>query len=396
MSGATGIDSGPLSKYLQTLRRLRLIDREVPVTASPKQSKRSRYRVADEFLRFWFRFVEPNRSSIEQAPDIVYDGTIEPNLPDHVVTTFEDICQETVWEAIRRGDIGPYSEVGGWWYGEDEIDIVGLAPDEDRILLAECKWTNEPVGRGLVEDLRRKAERVRWESGERAESFALFSRSGFAAGLRDELGDLLFQVVFHARIAEEQGAFDFHDVSHAIAEKIVRRHPHVFGAGSERDADTQTRSWEQIKAAERAGKRGDGPASELDGVPAALPALPRAVKLQQRAARVGFDWADWRGVFDKVHEELEELRSEVDAGDDHKRIEEEMGDLLFAMANLARHLRVNPETALRSANRKFVRRFQGLERDLADRGQAPQAVSREALEAAYERAKARDKESGPG
>lgn len=217
---------------------------------------------------------------------------------------------------------------------------------------------------------------------------------GDMAELRDELGDLLFQVVFHARIAEERGAFDFHDVSRAISEKIVRRHPHVFAAGSERDAATQTRSWEQIKAAERAGKRGDGPSSELDGVPAALPALPRAVKLQRRAARVGFDWADWRGVFDKVQEELAELRAEVDAGADHERVEEEMGDLLFAMANLARHLRVDPEVALRSSNRKFVRRFKGLESDLADRGQALQAVSRDALEAAYERAKARDKEQG--
>lgn len=139
IAGATGLDSGPLSKYLQTLRRLRLIDREVPVTASAKQSKRSRYQVADEFLRFWFRFVEPNRSSIEEAPDIVYEGTMKPNLPDHVATTFEDICKEAVWEAIRRNELGPYSEVGRWWYGDDEIDTVGLAPDADRILLAECK-----------------------------------------------------------------------------------------------------------------------------------------------------------------------------------------------------------------------------------------------------------------
>lgn len=189
VSGATGVDSGPLSKYLQTLRRLRLIDREVPVTASAKQSKRSRYRVADEFLRFWFRFVEPNRSSIEQAPDVVYDGTIEPNLPDHVATAFEDICQEAVWEAIRRGELGPYSEVGRWWYGEDEIDVVGLAPDADRVLLAECKWTGEPVGHALVSQLREKAERVRWGSETRTEEFALFSKSGFDDELADDVGD---------------------------------------------------------------------------------------------------------------------------------------------------------------------------------------------------------------
>ena len=189
IAGATGIGSGPLSKYLQTLRRLRLIDRSVPVTASAKQSKRSRYRVADEFLRFWFRFVEPNRSSIEEAPGVVYEGTIQPNLPDHVATTFEDVCQEAVWEAIRRGELGPYSEVGRWWYGEDEIDIVGLAPDADRVLLAECKWTTEPVGRSLASRLRDKAEHVRWGSDSRDEAFALFSKSGFVDGLADELND---------------------------------------------------------------------------------------------------------------------------------------------------------------------------------------------------------------
>jgi len=189
ISGATGIDSGPLSKYLQTLRRLRLIDREVPVTASAKQSKRSRYHVADEFLRFWFRFVEPNRSSIQEAPDVVYDGTIEPNLPDHVATTFEDVCQEAVWAAIRRGELESYSEVGRWWYGEDEIDIVGLAPDADRILFAECKWTSEPVGPALASQLREKAQRVRWGPDTREEEFALFSKSGFVDGFADDIDE---------------------------------------------------------------------------------------------------------------------------------------------------------------------------------------------------------------
>ena len=189
ISGATGIDSGPLSKYLQTLRRLRLIERDVPVTASGKKSKRSRYRVADEFLRFWFRYVEPHRSSIEEAPEIVYDGTIEPDLPTHVATTFEDVCQEAVWEGIRRGAFEPYSEVGRWWYGEEEIDIVGLAPDDDRVLLAECKWTTEPVGEDLVESLRAKAENVRWGPSDRDEQFALFSKNGFVDGLEAQLDD---------------------------------------------------------------------------------------------------------------------------------------------------------------------------------------------------------------
>ncbi|GAB7090568.1 ATP-binding protein [Halorubrum luteum] len=189
ISGATGIDSGPLSKYLQTLRRLRLIERDVPVTASGKKSKRSRYRVADEFLRFWFRYVEPHRSSIEEAPEIVYDGTIEPDLPTHVATTFEDVCQEAVWEGIRRGAFEPYSEVGRWWYGEEEIDIVGLAPNDGRVLLAECKWTTDPVGEDLVESLRAKAENVRWGPSDRDEQFALFSKSGFVDGLEAQLDD---------------------------------------------------------------------------------------------------------------------------------------------------------------------------------------------------------------
>ena len=189
ISGATGIDSGPLSKYLQTLRRLRLIERDVPVTASGKKSKRSRYWVADEFLRFWFRYVEPHRSSIEEAPEIVYDGTIEPDLPTHVATTFEDVCQEAVWEGIRRGAFEPYSEVGRWWYGEEEIDIVGLAPNDDRVLLAECKWTTDPVGKDLVESLRAKAEHVRWGPSDRDEQFALFSKNGFVDGLEAQLDD---------------------------------------------------------------------------------------------------------------------------------------------------------------------------------------------------------------
>lgn len=187
--GATSIDSGPLSKYLRTLRRIRLVEREIPVTASEKKSKRSRYRVDDDFLRFWFRFVEPHRSSIEEAPRIVYEETIEPDLPDHVSTTFEDVCREALWEAIRRGDRERYSAVGRWWYGEDEIDVVGLAPNDDRILFAECKWTNEPVGWPLVEDLREKSENVRWGPDSRDERFALFSKSGFEAGLADEVGE---------------------------------------------------------------------------------------------------------------------------------------------------------------------------------------------------------------
>jgi len=189
ISGATGVDVGPLSKYLQTLRRLRLVEREIPVTASAKKSKRSRYHVADEFLRFWFRYVEPNRSSIEEAPAIVYDGMIEPDLPTHVASTFEDVCQEVIWEGIRNGTFESYSEVGRWWYGEEEIDIVGLAPSDDRILFAECKWTAEPIGEALVDSLQAKAAKVRWGSEDRTEEFVLFSKSGFVDSLEERLED---------------------------------------------------------------------------------------------------------------------------------------------------------------------------------------------------------------
>lgn len=249
--------------------------------------------------------------------------------------------------------------------------------------------------RGCPWDLEQDFRSVLPYTLEEAYEVAQAIEDGDMDELRDELGDLLFQVVFHARMAEEQGAFTFDDVASAIADKIVRRHPHVFGDASEPDAAAQTRSWEQIKAEERAAKPGGARQSELDGVPEALPALSRAVKLQRRASRVGFDWADWRGVFDKVHEELEELRQEAESGADHARIEEEMGDLFFALSNLARHLQVDPEMALRGSNRKFVRRFQGVEQDLARQGEAPQSVSRDALEAAYERAKAVDKGGTP-
>lgn len=188
ISGQTAIDSGPLSKYLRTLKRLRLIDRVVPVTASKKQSKRSQYRIVDGFLRFWFRFVEPNRSGIEEAPEIVYDETIEPELPRYVAETFETVAREAIWEAIRRDDLETYAEVGRWWYGEDEIDLVGLNPAEDRILFGECKWTSDPVGFGLVESLRAKSEAVRWGPDSREERYVLISKSGFETELREELG----------------------------------------------------------------------------------------------------------------------------------------------------------------------------------------------------------------
>jgi AAA+ ATPase superfamily predicted ATPase len=189
IAGKAGVDVGPLSKYLQTLRQLRLIDREVPVTATAQKSKRSRYRISDAFLRFWFRFVEPNRSGIEEAPTVVFEETIAPALSDHIAPVFETISQEALWAAIRADQIDPYSEVGRWWYDGAEIDVVGLAPDADRILFGECKWTSDPVGEAVATQLEDTAEQVRWGSPTREEEFVLFSKAGFTDGVvesRDE------------------------------------------------------------------------------------------------------------------------------------------------------------------------------------------------------------------
>lgn len=217
---------------------------------------------------------------------------------------------------------------------------------------------------------------------------------GNMTDLKDELGDLLLQVVFHARMAEEIDAFAFDDVVRAIAGKMIRRHPHVFGDASERDSATQTASWEATKAAERAEKSARSPASSaLDGVALALPALMRADKLQRRAARVGFDWPEARQVLDKIEEEIGELRAELDAGAPPDAVEDEVGDLLFALANLARHLKVDPEAALRRCNAKFERRFKAIETALAAEGRRPEQASLEEMEALWQRAKATERNS---
>ena len=179
-------------------------------------------------------------------------------------------------------------------------------------------------------------------------------------GLRDELGDLLLQVVFHARMAEEAGAFDFQDVAQTISEKMTRRHPHVFGSEAEREAGPGKGAWERIKAAERAAVARTQCSSALDGVAIALPALKRAQKLGKRASTIGFDWPDPSGVRQKINEEMAELSAAECAGK-QAEIEEELGDLLFAVVNLARHLKVDAENALTVANRKFETRFRHME-----------------------------------
>jgi ATP diphosphatase len=209
--------------------------------------------------------------------------------------------------------------------------------------------------------------------------------------LREELGDLLLQVVYHAQMAHETGAFDFTDVASAIADKMVDRHPHVFGDARVATAEAQTVSWEARKAAERAAKVADAaPAGALDGVARALPALLRAEKIQKRAARVGFDWKETGPVIDKIEEELGELRVELEAGTvDQARLTDELGDVLFAVANLARHCKIDPEGALRATNDKFERRFRHIERRLAEAGRKPDDASLEEMEALWQEAKTR-------
>lgn len=206
--------------------------------------------------------------------------------------------------------------------------------------------------------------------------------------LEGELGDLLLQVVYHGEIGHEAGHFSFDSVAQKITAKMIDRHPHVFGdASRDKTADQQTRDWEAQKAAERAasGRRG-----VLDDVALGLPALLRAVKLQKRAARVGFDWPSAELVLDKISEETRELVEARDTAD-HAHLEEEFGDLLFVMANLARHLKIDPEAALRKANSKFTRRFRAIESALAEKGRRPDESSLEEMDALWDRAKAAER-----
>jgi MazG family protein len=209
--------------------------------------------------------------------------------------------------------------------------------------------------------------------------------------LRDELGDLLLQVVYHARMGSEEGRFDFADVADGITRKMIRRHPHVFG-GADRSAFLTDGTWQRIKAEELA-ERGQAQAvSRLDNVALALPALTRAVKLQKRAAEVGFDWPALAPVLAKAEEEIAELKTAIGdgsvGGGGISRVAEEFGDLLFVMANIARHLKVDPEAALRGANDKFVRRFRSIETALAKDGRKPEDASLEEMDQLWDEAKA--------
>ncbi|MEE9547268.1 MAG: nucleoside triphosphate pyrophosphohydrolase [Hyphomicrobium sp.] len=214
------------------------------------------------------------------------------------------------------------------------------------------------------------------------------------AGLKDELGDLLLQVVYHARMAQEQDAFAFDDVVDAITRKMIRRHPHVFGTAEERAAGAAPGFWDRIKAQEKGDEASTG--SLLDDVPTALPALTRAIKLQSKAAKVGFDWPSLSPVLAKLKEELAELedaiaKSAAGSETSARAIDEEFGDLLFVVANLARHLKLDPEASLRAANQKFVRRFRYIEERLAADGRTPSDSDLAEMDALWNDAKAKER-----
>jgi nucleoside triphosphate diphosphatase len=266
-----------------------------------------------------------------------------------------------------------------------------IAPDLPRLLEVMARL-RDPV-RGCPWDREQSFRTIAPYTIEEAYEVAEACERGDAAALKDELGDLLFQVVFHARMAEEDGLFAFNDVACAITEKMLRRHPHVFGDAVVADAAAQTVAWEEHKAAERAkAAPAHGPAGALDGVGIGFSALTRALKLQRRAARVGFDWPEVPPIFDKIDEEIGELRREIASDAAPARLEDEIGDLLFAVVNLARRLAIDPEQALRGTCRKFERRFRHMEAALAGEGSAPMERSLAELEALWQRAKAEEKE----
>jgi MazG family protein len=230
---------------------------------------------------------------------------------------------------------------------------------------------------------------------EEAYEVAEAAETGDMPALKDELGDLLLQVVFHAQMAEEAGAFGFDDVAHGTVDKLVRRHPHVFGAANAADPEAVTLAWEDHKAAERLAKAAPGRIpSALDGIDLGLPALTRAAKLQRRAARVGFDWRGAAEIYAKIDEEIIELKAEIVAKSSTERIEDELGDLLFSVVNLARKLTLDPEQALRAATRKFERRFRAVEQGLAARGVEPAKAGIDAMEAEWQRVKLGEKPPG--
>ena len=245
-------------------------------------------------------------------------------------------------------------------------------------------------GSGCPWDLEQTYETIAPYTLEEAYEVADAIARGRLDELKDELGDLLLQVVFHARMAEEEGRFDFGGVVEAITTKMIRRHPHVFADAEGKTVEHVQGMWEQIKAEEKAERGEAAPSGALAGVPAALPALTRALKLQNKAGRVGFDWNDPRAVLAKIREDADEIEAEIEAGDT-ARAGAEVGDLLFAVVNLARHMDADPEGVLRGTNAKFERRFASIEHALAARGKTPEQSTLAEMDALWDEAKQAEK-----
>jgi MazG family protein len=248
----------------------------------------------------------------------------------------------------------------------------------------------DPEG-GCPWDLEQRFETIVPHTIEEAYEVADAIERGARDELRDELGDLLFQVVFYAQLAQEEGSFSFRDVVLGICEKMERRHPHVFGDAEISGVAEQSEAWERQKAGERQSRQPERPSSEMDGVARTLPALVRAGKLQRRAAKVGFDWHSVAGPLAKIQEEMGELSAEMERAAEPERLEEELGDLLFSCVNLARHLGVEAESALRTANGKFERRFRAMEHTAGAR--TLKSLSLDELELLWGRAKREVEES---
>ncbi len=273
-----------------------------------------------------------------------------------------------------------------------------MTPSRDISRLLEIMAALRTPGSGCPWDLEQNFATIAPYTIEEAYEVADAIQRYDLVDLREELGDLLLQVVFHARMAQEQGTFDFGDVVTGITEKLIRRHPHVFGDAGKLSSAAVEGLWERIKAqekAERAANRNAeakdvGQAGALGGVPATLPALTRALKLQAKASKVGFDWNDPLAVLEKIREEADEIEAEIAAGD-RAKAGHEVGDLLFAVVNLARHVEADPEAVLRATNRKFERRFAAIEDALAQRGKSPREASLAEMDALWDEAKAAEK-----
>jgi len=272
-----------------------------------------------------------------------------------------------------------------------------VKPSRDIARLVEIMAALRAPGSGCRWDLAQTFQTIAPYTLEEAYEVADAIARGNLADLKDELGDLLLQVVYHACMAEELGAFALGDVVEAVTAKMIRRHPHVFADELGRKSEPVEGAWERIKAEERAERGNAAPTGALAGVPLALPALTRALKLQDKAGRVGFDWHDPRAVLAKIREEADEIEAELDlAGPemaDNSDAAAEVGDLLFAAVNLARHLRADPEGILRAANLKFERRFAAIERALAARGKTPEDASLPEMDTLWDEAKASEKEA---